>query len=365
VGRLFWKCFLLIAIVQICSDQAVHIWVIHHYPREAEIYDASATPRGALNPEDMQSRSAETVRQAKHPTFNPPILVDVVASLGCAALLAWLLAKPISNLRSALSDAAGGNLDIRVADRMGFGNDELKDLGTEFDRMMSRLQALITAQRRLLHDVSHEIRSPMARIQAAIGLAHRQPEQALPLMERIERECVRVDRLVGEMLALSRLQAGVDNRLSEEFDVHELLSDIIDDARFEATAKERSISVKSEVHGSIRGNVDLLRRAVDNVLRNAIKFSKRGTVITLETAVGSEGGSVVISVQDAGTGVPESDLERIFEPFFRSPIHAQQDGSGLGLQIAKRVVQSHGGTIMAENVPTGGLRVNIELPLSC
>jgi two-component system OmpR family sensor kinase len=123
--------------------------------------------------------------------------------------------------------------------------------------------------------------------------------------------------------------------------------------------------VKSEVHGSIRGNVDLLRRAVDNVLRNAIKFSKRGTVITLETAVGSEGGSVVISVQDAGTGVPESDLERIFEPFFRSPIHAQQDGSGLGLQIAKRVVQSHGGTIMAENVPTGGLRVNIELPLSC
>jgi two-component system OmpR family sensor kinase len=222
---------------------------------------------------------------------------------------------------------------------------------------------VITAQRQLLYDVSHEIRSPMARIQAAVGLAHRQPGQALALMERIERECVRVDRLVDEMLALSRLQAGVDNRLSEEFDVHELLADIVDDAQFEASAKERSISVRSEVHGTIRGNVYLLRRAVENVLRNAIKYSKSGSVITLETAAGSEGRSVVISVEDAGTGVPESDLENIFEPFFRSQIHARMEGSGLGLQIAKRVVQSHGGTIRARNVPTGGLRVNIELPV--
>jgi signal transduction histidine kinase len=347
----------LIAIVQICSDQAVHLWITHHYRNDSEFNDASDTQKAG---------------QPNHPSFNPPPrpmvipeMVDVVASLGCAALLAWLLSKPIRNLHSALSDAAGGNLDIRVAERMGFGDDELKDLGAEFDRMMSRLQALITAQRQLLHDVSHEIRSPMARIQAAVGLAHRQPDQALPLIERIERECVRVDRLVDEMLALSRLQAGVDNRLSEEFDVHELLADIIDDAQFEASAKERSINVKSEVHGTIRGNVYLLRRAVENVLRNAIKYSKSGSIIALETAAGSEGRSVVISVQDAGTGVPESDLENIFEPFFRSQIHARKEGSGLGLQIAKRVVESHGGTIMAQNVATGGLRVNIELPLFC
>ena len=342
-GRLFWKCFLLIAIVQISSDQAVHQWVMH-----LDRTDAAAN---------------EVSRPPPPKPFVIPEMIDVVASLGCAALLAWLLSKPISKLRAALSDAAAGNLDIRVADRMGFGNDELKDLGTEFDNMMSRLQTVITAQRQLLHDVSHEIRSPMARIQAAVGLAHRQPGQALALMERIERECVRVDRLVDEMLALSRLQAGVDNRLSEEFDVHELLADIVDDAQFEASAKERSISVRSEVHGTIRGNVYLLRRAVENVLRNAIKYSKSGSVITLETAAGAEGRSVVISVQDAGTGVPESDLENIFEPFFRSQIHARMEGSGLGLQIAKRVVQSHGGTIRARNVPTGGLRVNIELPV--
>jgi signal transduction histidine kinase len=357
-GRLFWKCFLLIAIVQICSDQAVHQWMTHRYSTESTTADDSRTPRAASNPDDARPPHAPPPRP-----FVIPEIIDLVASLGCAALLAWLLSKPISNLRSALSDAAGGNLDIRVADRMGFGNDELKDLGAEFDRMMSRLQTLINAQRRLLHDVSHEIRSPMARIQAAVGLAHRQPDQALALMERIERECVRVDRLVGEMLALSRLQAGVDSRLTEEFDVHELLADIVDDAQFEASAKERSISVRSEVHATLRGNVDLLRRAVENVLRNAIKYSKRGSVINLETAAGTGGRSVVISVQDAGTGVPEADLENIFEPFFRSAIHARKEGSGLGLQIAKRVVQSHGGTIMAQNVATGGLRVNIELPL--
>jgi len=218
-GRLFWKCFLLIAIVQISSDQAVHQWVTHRYRTDAATDQLSQPPPPK--------------------PFVIPETIDVVASLGCAALLAWLLSKPISNLRSALSDAAAGNLDIRVADRMGFGNDELKDLGAEFDNMISRLQTVITAQRQLLYDVSHEIRSPMARIQAAVGLAHRQPGQALALMERIERECVRVDRLVDEMLALSRLQAGVDNRLSEEFDVHELLADIVDDAQFEASAKER------------------------------------------------------------------------------------------------------------------------------
>ena len=201
---------------------------------------------------------------------------------------------------------------------------------TEFDHMMSRLQTLITAQRQLLHDVSHEIRSPMARIQAAIGLAHRQPEQALAMMERIERECVRVDRLVGEMLALSRLQAGVDNHLSEEFDVHELLSDIVEDAQFEAATKERSISVRSEVHGTIRGNVELLRRAVENVLRNAIKYSKSGSVITLETARGPAGRSVVISVQDEGTGVPDIRPEEYFRAVFPQRDPCPQGGQRPG-----------------------------------
>ena len=133
VGRLFWK---LLSVDRdradiLSLDQAVHTWVTHHYQPHSDYEESSDSG------------------QTRRPPFNPPIMVDILASLGCAALLAWLLSKPIRNLHSALSDAAGGNLDIRVADRMGFGDDELKDQGTEFDRMMSRLQALITAQRSL------------------------------------------------------------------------------------------------------------------------------------------------------------------------------------------------------------------------
>ena len=113
----------------------------------------------------------------------------------------------------------------------------------------------------------------------------------------------------------------------------------------------------------MRGNVALLRRAVENVVRNAIKYSRRGDTVEVATALGGDGHVAVITVQDSGTGVPESDLARIFDPFFRSSTHQDMKGSGLGLEIAKRVIASHGGTIRAWNVPTGGLRVNIELPL--
>jgi two-component system OmpR family sensor kinase len=203
----------------------------------------------------------------------------------------------------------------------------------------------------------------MARIQAAIGLANQQPDQAQALMERIERESVRIDKLIGELLALSRLQAGVDDQLNEEIELRELLSDIVDDARFEANANGRFVHVESEIDGVVRGNVELLRRAVENVVRNAIKYSHRGGTVEVGTALGSGGRVAVISVRDSGTGVPESDIANIFDPFFRSSTHARKEGSGLGLAIAKRVVESHAGSIMASNVPGGGLRVNIELPL--
>lgn len=337
LGRLFWKFFVLITLVQTSSDLLVRAWVIG---------------------------TQHNVLPARPPVLGVgPLVADILASLGCAALLAWLLSKPIRSLHAALSDAASGNLDIRIADRMGPANDELKDLGTEFDRMIARLRTLIVAQRRLLYDVSHEVRSPLARIQAAIGLAYQQPDQALALMERIERESVRIDRLIGELLALSRLQAGVDNRLSEEIELRELLSVIIDDAHFEANAKGRSVHVVSEINGVVRGNAQLLRRAVENVVRNAIKYSHRGGTVEVATTLGTRDCSVVISVQDSGTGVPEADLANIFDPFFRSSAHARKEGSGLGLEIAKRVIESHGGSIEALNVPKGGLCVNIELPL--
>jgi len=359
VGRLFWKFFVLITVFQVGSDLLVRVWTVErqHIAMILHRLDPSITGSG----NHLMSKPPAPV---PHPRFEiEDILADIVASLGSATLLAWLFSKPIRSLQSALTDAADGNLNVRIADRMGPGNDELKDLGVEFDRMISRLRTLIVAQRQLLKDVSHEMRSPIARIQAAIGLAIQQPDQAPALLERIQRESARMDRLIGELLALSRLQANVDNQLDEEIELRELLSDIVDDAQFEANANGRIIHVGSEIDGIVRGNVALLRRAVENVVRNAIKFSDPGSTVEVGTALGPGGGIAVISIRDSGSGVPESDIAHIFDPFFRSSMHARKEGTGLGLAIAKRVIESHGGSIAASNVPGGGLRVNIELPL--
>jgi len=361
VGRLFWKFFVLITVFQVGADLIVRAWPIGRQRIEMAFRQPAANGVSAIDRSKIQQLSAPAPASARLSAED--IMGDVVAGLGSAALLAWLLSKPIRSLHSAITGAANGNFDVRIAESMGPGNDELKDLGVEFDRMILRLRTLIVAQRQLLKDVSHEMRSPMARIQAAIGLAHQQPDQAPALMERIERETVRIDKLLGELMALSRLQAGVDNELSEEIDLRELLSDIVDDARFEAEATGRSVHVVCETDGVVRGNVSLLRRAVENVVRNAIKFSHTGGTVEVGTALGPGEHLAVISVRDYGTGVPEGDLAHIFDPFFRSSMHARKDGSGLGLAIAKRVVETHGGSISASNVPGGGLRVNIELPL--
>jgi signal transduction histidine kinase len=360
VGRLFWKFFVLITVFQVGSDLLVRVWTVERQ-RIAMVFHKPAASIVGIG-EHLNSH--EPPAPVSVPRFEiEDILADIVASLGSATLLAWLFSKPIRSLHSALTDVADGNFNVRIADRMGPGNDELKDLGVEFDRMISRLRTLIVAQRQLLKDVSHEMRSPIARIQAAIGLAIQQPDQAAALMERIQRESVRMDKLIGELLALSRLQANVDNQLDEEIDLRELLSDIVDDAQLEASASGRVIRVVSEFDGVVRGNVALLRRAVENVVRNAIKFSDPGSVVDVGTAPGAGGRVAVISVRDTGTGVPESEVANIFDPFFRSSTHTRKEGTGLGLAIAKRVIESHGGSISASNVPGGGLLVNIELPL--
>ena len=353
-SRLFWKFFFFISLVQLGSILVVGAWIFVEHRREAAMRDNSA----------IAAAAPEAARSAGPRALPPePFVGGILASLGSAALVAWLLSKPIRNLRSALADAASGNLDIRVSDRMGSGDDELKDLGREFDHMINRLHGLITAQRQLLHDVSHELRSPLARIQAAIGLGHQQPDQAQALMDRIQRESVRIDKLIVELMALSRLQADVDSQMNEEIELCDLLADVVEDARFEASAKGRHIHAESAMPGVVRGNAALLRRAIENVIRNAIKFSNSGGTVEVRATQGAADQVAVISVRDSGTGVPESDLTRIFDPFFRSSTHARKEGSGLGLAIAKRVIDSHRGTIRASNVPGGGLLVSIELPL--
>ena len=302
------------------------------------------------------------------PRFQPltpwvPIAAAILASLLFAVLLAWYFSRPIRALRLAFEAAANGDLAPRFSKASGKRSTELNDLGRDFDRMTARLRSLIDGQTRLLHDVSHELRSPLARLQAAIGLAHQQPDKLAASMERIERESVRMDKLVGELLTLSRLEAGALEAAPEEISMAELLQQIADDARYEAASQGRSVALHGDGDAMVNGQAELLARAIENVVRNAIKHSGSGGAVQMDMELLPEARQLRIRVLDDGPGVPEADLEHIFQPFFRSS-SASADGHGLGLAIARHVLQAHGGSIKAANRPERGLCVEIVLPLA-
>jgi signal transduction histidine kinase len=211
--------------------------------------------------------------------------------------------------------------------------------------------------------VSHELRSPLARLQVAIGLAHQQPEKITSSLERIERESVRMDKLVGELLTLSRLEAPVPMPAMEEIALMDLVDGIVTDASFEAEQQGRCIEVCGTALVSLRCAPDLLWRALENVVRNAIKHSPEGGTVTIE--LGANVDAARIAVMDRGPGVDPGELEAIFAPFYRSGSGAANgDGHGLGLAIARRVIAAHAGTIVASNRDGGGLCVAITLPLA-
>jgi two-component system OmpR family sensor kinase len=299
------------------------------------------------------------------PPPSPLLLVvaGLVASLMFSALLAWYLAKPIRKLRAAFDTAAQGELDVGVGASIGNRRDELADLGRDFDRMAGQLRRLMQAQQRLLHDVSHELRSPLARMQAAIGLAHQQPEKMGLILERIERESQRMDDLVGELLTLSRLEAGVPVQMQDEIDVGELLADIVENAGFEAAGKSIRIEYAGIGDVHLQGQYELIYRAVENVLRNAVRYGASGGTVSVDAQCDNGRRRLTIAVRDQGSGVPEEELAAIFEPFYRSGGARKEKSAGLGLSIARRAIEAHGGKICAANRPTGGLCIEMSLPL--
>jgi len=288
------------------------------------------------------------------------MVAATLASLLFAALLAWYFSRPIRALRSAFEAASNGDLAPRFVDGARAG-DELSDLGRDFDRMSAQLRALMDGQRRLLHDVSHELRSPLARLQAAVGLAHQQPDRIDSSLERIERESIRMDKLVGGLLTLSRLDAPPDFERREPIDLTELADEIVADARYEAGPGAPRLEVESPGAIVVLGDPDLLWSALENVVRNAIRHGGAGGIV--QVLLHLEAQHARIDVLDRGPGIAPSDMAAIFEPFFRAQTaQSTVDGHGLGLAIAQRVVLAHGGTIHAANRDGGGLRVTITLP---
>jgi len=305
-------------------------------------------------------------RSGRPPSPLLPIATGMAASLIFGVLLSWYVGRPVRVLRGAFDALSQGRLETRVSGAMGRDAGEAADLARDFDGMADRLQTLITAQRSLLHDVSHELRSPLARLQAAIGLARQNPQKRDVSLDRIELEAQRVDALVEQLLTLSRLEAqvgdGSDTHL-ERVDLVDLVAAIAEDARFEAEANGRTVSFLSagEAVSSVRA--ELLHRAVENVIRNAVTYTEPGTTVDVRAEADVVGRQFIVRVVDRGPGVPEEELETIFEPFYRGSTGAPGRGFGLGLAISRRAVETHGGRVVARNRPEGGLDVEIRLPL--
>lgn len=289
------------------------------------------------------------------------LTAGILSGLLFSALLAWWFTQPIRHLRRGFSAVAAGDLSTRVSPAMGSRKDELAELGNNFDAMTTKLEQLVSAQRNLLHDVSHELRSPLARMQAAIGICQQQPEKTADVLARIERESQRIDMLIGDLLNLSRLDMlAADSAAQKQFDLSPLLEDLLEDGRYEATDKHIDIHAEIASHLPMTGKPELVLRAVENVLRNAIKFTPRHGHIRLTAQ--AFGQLIEISVSDSGPGVSPVELAKLFQPFFKGSQAKQQNSSGLGLTIAERAVKAHHGSIIADINELGGLQITIRMP---
>ena len=288
------------------------------------------------------------------------VMLAFVTTLVSGAL-AWNQARPVRKLHWAMQKAAEGDLDVRVAGEVGNRHDEIGALARQFDEMAERITGLLKRQKRLFHDVSHELRSPLARISIAIALAQKSPQKTDELLERIERDVQSLDALVDELLTYARLDDNAPMNF-EVFNIVALIEGVVDDANFEGSAKNVSVRLNAPKQCLVNTHVDTLLRAVENLIRNAIRYSPPQSTIDVDVATTQS--QAVITVADHGPGMPEDEIERMFDPFVRGKNQATGNGFGLGLAIAKRAVERHGGSLSAANRPEGGLMMTITLPLA-
>ncbi|MGB7600168.1 MAG: ATP-binding protein [Candidatus Sulfotelmatobacter sp.] len=299
----------------------------------------------------------------------PGLIIAVISSGLVCYFLSWYMTKPVARLRAATQRLAAGDLTARAGYPNSKGGDEIAGLMRDFDTMAARLETLVKAQSRLLNDISHELRSPLARLNVALGLARqRSGPESVSMLERIELEASRLNELIGRLLTLARLEDGEQRVPSTPVLLNEVVLNVAEDAEFEAQA--RHCHVRSDIPSGtweVRGEASLLHSAIENVVRNAIRYTREATTVEihLEKSESSRGAEAVVSVTDCGSGVPVDALEKLFQPFYRldDDRGRQTGGVGLGLAITERAVRFHGGRVAAFNRPEGGLLVEIHLPL--
>lgn len=284
-----------------------------------------------------------------------------------ALLLCWALARylssPIGKLRKATQKLAAGDLTARVADQVGNRHDELAALAKDFDVMAERIESLITSQQRLSRDVSHELRSPLARMNVALEIAKQKSNgETSAVLQRIETESQRLNDMISRLLTLSKLETGSQDFDRRKLNFKSLVEQVAADADFEANAKGKSVKIVKADDCRVLGSESLIQSAVENVLRNAVRYTNEGTAV--EVSLSNGGSSAVLRVLDHGGGVPEAELSNLFRPFYR--VGEARDrgsgGTGLGLAIAERAVIAHKGTITAKNTVDGLI---VEIVLEC
>ncbi|MEE8495332.1 MAG: ATP-binding protein [Xanthomonadales bacterium] len=324
--------------------------------------------------EDSQGRpyTVYTVKRTPPSTILAPGPAGTALRLAAAAVISALisyflarsLAMPLEQLSVASRRIAAGDLNTRLGHALTERNDEFGQLATDFDAMAARLQAMQRANQRLLQDVSHELRSPLARLTVALEIARKKGALKVESeLDRIELESERLGALVNDVLGLLRESSETVPKVDEEFDLNVLLNDLVDVVNYEVPEGKPAIAWKPVEPFSYHGDRELLWRAMENLLRNALRHTDpdNGVILSLER----DRKQVHLSVRDFGLGVPEGELEQIFEPFYR--VQESRDrssgGHGLGLSIAANAARRHGGRISAQNADGGGLIVRISLPL--
>jgi len=299
----------------------------------------------------------------------PAISLTILCiALVVSALTSWWLAEhltaPIRRIQEGARALASENLDVRVSAGLENRKDELAVLARDFDAMADQLRANRSATTQLLRDISHELRSPLARMRVALGLARQPPADFARQLDRLEREIERLDSMISQVLKLARLK-GTDALLAREtFDLTEVIEEVVRDANFEGAVKNCRVDLQGAADGAILGNRELLRSAIENVLRNAVRYSPQDAQVLVSILRADS--ALEILIRDRGPGVPPADLERIFEPFYRVAESRDRDsgGEGIGLAITAQVMKAHGGSAQAANAPGGGLQIRLRLPES-
>ncbi len=289
------------------------------------------------------------------------LTLALLVSAAFSLLLARAVTRPVEKLRAATRKLAAGNLDSRVDARVGRRRDELGALARDFDTMAASLERAAVQQLELTRNVSHELRSPLARLRVALELA-RQRTGDVPELDRIDAETEHLDALIGQILDYTRLDSVTDSE-REDVALDDLLADLAEDVNYECRTGDHAgkrVVARLDPIGRRRLHPGSIRSAVENVLRNAVRHSPDGGEVVLALRAVTGGAQIVVT--DSGPGVPTECLSRLFEPFFTAADAQSQHGTGLGLAIAERAVRGHGGRISAANRTEGGLEVTIDLP---